>query len=126
MAAGMILKQLAKYGVKTKTGKALLDKAANAFRAATKPKNLTGKTKTLSGKKGNLGNVLAGTGLSIAAFLEYGNQTKKKKPAVKRSMRFNKQVSSTTEKKATGAMGAYQKRMAAGQRKSSLSRKPRK
>tara|TARA_R110001592_G_scaffold106188_1_gene298214 strand:- start:362 stop:637 length:276 start_codon:yes stop_codon:yes gene_type:complete len=50
----------------------------------------------------------------------------KAKPAVKRSMRFNKQVSSTTEKKATGAMGAYQKRMAAGQRKSSLSRKPRK
>ena len=50
----------------------------------------------------------------------------KAKPAVKRSMRFNKQVSSTTEKKPTGAMAAYQKRMAAGQRKSNLSRKPRK
>ena len=50
----------------------------------------------------------------------------KAKPAVKRSMRFNKQVSSTTEKKPTGAMAAYQKRMKAGQRKSNLQRKPRK
>ena len=38
-------------------------------------------------------------------------------------MRFNKDVKTTTEKKATGAMGAYQKRMAAGQRKSSTYRK---
>ena len=123
MAAGMILKKLAEYGVKTKTGKALLDKAANAFRASTKPKNLTGKTKNLSGKKGNLGNILAGTGLSIAAFLEYGNQTKKKKPAVKRSMRFNKDVKTTTEKKATGKQAAFNKRMKAGQRKSNTYRK---
>jgi len=48
------------------------------------------------------------------------------KPEVKRSMRFNKQVATTTEKKPTGAMAAYQKRMKAGQRKSNLQRKPRK
>jgi|DEB0MinimDraft_10_1074344.scaffolds.fasta_scaffold128445_2 hypothetical protein len=50
----------------------------------------------------------------------------KAKPALKRSMRFNKQVATTTEKKPTGAMAAYQKRMKAGQRKSNLQRKPRK
>ena len=48
------------------------------------------------------------------------------KPAVKRSMRFNKQVATTTEKKATGKMAAFNKRMAAGQRKSVNQRKPRK
>ena len=73
-------------------------------------------------------NAIAGGAAAVGTyFATKPAATKSKaKPAVKRSMRFNKQVSSTTEKKATGAMGAYQKRMAAGQRKSSLQRKPRK
>ena len=71
-------------------------------------------------------NAIAGGAAAVGTYFATKPAATKAKPAVKRSMRFNKQVSSTTEKKATGAMGAYQKRMAAGQRKSSLSRKPRK
>ena len=71
-------------------------------------------------------NAVAGGAAAVGTYFATKKAPAKAKPAVKRSMRFNKQVSSTTEKKATGAMGAYQKRMAAGQRKSSLSRKPRK
>ena len=71
-------------------------------------------------------NAVAGGAAAVGTYFATKKAPTKAKPAVKRSMRFNKQVSSTTEKKATGAMGAYQKRMAAGQRKSSLQRKPRK
>ena len=71
-------------------------------------------------------NAVAGGAAAVAGYFATKPTNAKTKPAVKRSMRFNKDVKTTTEKKATGAMGAYQKRMAAGQRKSSLQRKPRK
>ena len=68
-----------------------------------------------------------GAGLgALGGYFATRKGTAKTKPAVKRSMRFNKQVTTTTEKKPTGAMAAYQKRMKAGQRKSNLQRKPRK
>ena len=68
-----------------------------------------------------------GGGLTaLGGYFATRKEPTKAKPAVKRSMRFNKQVATTTEKKPTGAMAAYQKRMKAGQRKSNLQRKPRK
>jgi hypothetical protein len=72
-------------------------------------------------------SVAAGAGLAgLGGYFATRKAPTKAKPALKRSMRFNKQVATTTEKKPTGAMAAYQKRMKAGQRKSNLQRKPRK
>jgi hypothetical protein len=72
-------------------------------------------------------SVAVGGGLAgLGGYFATRKAPTKAKPALKRSMRFNKQVATTTEKKPTGAMAAYQKRMKAGQRKSNLQRKPRK
>ena len=67
----------------------------------------------------------AGGAATLAGYFGTKKAPAKKKTAVKRSMRFNKQVATTTEKKATGKMAAFNKKMKAGQRKSNLQRKPK-
>jgi len=73
----------------------------------------------------NFRKAVAGGGAALATYFATKSKPAAKKKAVKRSMRFNKQVATTTEKKATGKMAAFNKKMKAGQRKSNLQRKPK-
>ena len=68
-------------------------------------------------------NAVAGGAAAVAGYFAAKPTNAKTKPAVKRSMRFNKDVKTTTEKKATGKQAAFNKRMKDGQRKSSTYRK---
>jgi len=75
----------------------------------------------------NFRKAVAGGAAAVGAYFATKTKPKPvaKNKAIKRSMRWNKDVATTTEKKATGKMAAFNKKMKAGQRKSNLHRKPK-